>query len=196
MDGWNERYVPKTGTIFPYMGRQVEVYKCPEDKIDVATAHSANLGGERSKPLYSYTGPMLLTGAPVAFLKATYYGHDFSPADADRPRRLVRLFSRRDAPWMIVEEDIERNLVNWMDSAWSASDQISDRHNGAGAVAHTDGHVSVRAYQRTPLAMTASQVVYELIDGRFVTADEWRQDIVYFGYLRDRSRAKAIEGLP
>jgi prepilin-type N-terminal cleavage/methylation domain-containing protein/prepilin-type processing-associated H-X9-DG protein len=194
-DGWDERYVPKTGTIYPYVGRKTEVYKCPEDKIGAA-GYAPDTGGFQKKPLYSYTSPMLLTGAPLELIRATYYGQDFKGRDATDPRRIVTARSRRDDPWMIVEEDLEQNLVDWMDSAWCNTDSMTDRHNGAGAIAHTDGHVSVRKYQREPLRLTATQVIYQLVNNRFILAQEWRQDVVYFGYLQDTTRSVAIDGLP
>ena len=193
-DGWNKKYVPKTGTIFPYVGKQTSVYKCPSDTTDGNLAYDDE--GVYRKPLYSYTAPMLLTGAPLELLSNTYYSDGFPQSAQLIPRRLYRLYSVRTEPWMIVEEDLTNNLVTSMDSAWCASDQIATRHNGAGAVAHIDGHVSVRKYQVEPVPMTAGQVIYQLRDKRFISAYPFQHDQVYFGYLKDHKRSMRLLGLP
>ena len=94
-------------------------------------------------------------------------------------------------PWMIVEEDEREYLADVTDSAWSNVDILTNRHGGRACVTHTDGSVSVRAYQRANNRWSkfhAWDAYYELTDGRLVTAGTWGDDVT-FGWLR---RAPAV----
>lgn len=163
--GENADLVPSRGTIFPYLAWNAAVYKCPEDKLDPRAQHNNEV---RQKVLYSYTAPPILSGAPLALLNGTLWATDF-------PNNYMWLtqwqnYARSSLPWMILEEDEEYYLNFTTDSAWSNDDSLTDRHRGRAAVVHTDGSVSSRKYQRVPRRMTAWMVLYDLTDGRLVTA--------------------------
>lgn len=162
--GWDSKKVPSRGTIFPYVGRNEKVYKCPEDKMDKLARRS---DGARPKVLYSYTAPAMLSGAPLSLLKQTYYPDGFPYNYLDRKN--WEEYCRPMATWMIVEED-EGWYLNFVDdSGWSNKDAVSDRHFGGGALAHPDGSVSVRKFQREPKLLEANFLRYELTDGRMIS---------------------------
>jgi len=178
--GGDPEQAPHRGTLFRYCGRDANVYKCPEDRID-STVHSSN--ESRTKVLYSYTAPQLLSGAPMNLLMSTL-------APRDIPNRMNILLNwtnysgvaRRSQPWMIVEED----AVYWLNfntsAGWSNEDSITDRHNGRGSVAYVDGSVDTRKYPRGLRRMFANHVFYDLRDGRLVEGGRWP---VLMGGIRD-----------
>ncbi|MFH1747353.1 MAG: type II secretion system protein [Planctomycetota bacterium] len=156
---------PDRGTIFPYVGYNAAVYKCPEDKL---TSVAEDAGEFRRKMPYSYTAPPILSGAPVELLKGTLYPVDF-------PVNYLWLmhweeYAHSSAPWLIVEEDENYYLNFCTDSAWSNDDTLTDRHDGRATIAYADGSVSTRQYQRQPRRLDAWMVLYDLTDGRLVTA--------------------------
>ena len=180
------------GTIFKYVGRNVKVYKCPEDRASsqfVDTQNHIN----RKKPPYSYTAPVILTGAPLSLLKRTRFADNFDP-----PFNYARDWNKaygHSQPWMIVEEAESHYIADTYDSAWSNLDEMATRHRGKGAVNHTDGSATMREYQHSTdrrdrrRSMDAWKVYYELTDGRIVTAGTWqlsRGGNPKFGYLRSR----------
>jgi len=180
--------VPSQGTIFPYLSRQEEVYKCPEDELDVA--EDSQFGPIANDTKYSYTAAPMLTGAPLSLFRVTRWADRFDAAhnwqDWDRQ-------TTQSEPWLFVEEDEAEALAYVTDSAWSNVDGISDRHQGRGLVAHMDGHAVLREFQRRPARFTAWHVYYELYDGRMITGGYWydtRDDPrlypILFGYLRGR----------
>lgn len=179
-------HMPFSGTIFHYLSENEKVYKCPDDTMDKRAFQGVNF---RDKPFYSYTSPVLLTGASTSMLLSTRWAPTFtSPWHYTVDWRKASGYSM---PWMVVEEDEAYYLAFVTDSAWSNVDCISNRHKGRGTIAHTDGSVSLRAYQRVPETMTAWQVYYELADGRVVTAATWDlgNDIhPTFGFLRKAQR--------
>jgi len=164
--GHDPQQAPQRGTLFAYCGRDTNVYKCPEDRLD-NTVHSNDWS--RTKVLYSYTGPPLLSGASLNMLKSTLIPREI-------PNRMNILLNwgnyssvaRRSQPWMIVEED----AVYWLNfntsAGWSNEDSITDRHNGRGSIAYIDGSVDTRKYPRSPRRMFANHVFYDLRDGRLV----------------------------
>jgi len=181
---WNGRggdepaWVPSSGTVFDYVSRNEKVYKCPEDVLDPVALR----GNEtKRKPLYSYTAPSILTGAPIALLDRTRWPERF-----DQTYQWDTTWEKAGAssmPWMIVEEDEAWYLAYVPDSAWSNLDMLTNRHFGRASVAHIDGSVTSREYQRWPFPLDAWKVYYELRDGRWLTAGHWGGDL-RFGYIR------------
>jgi len=187
-------YVPSKGTIYKLVGEQEKVYKCPVDAFDRLTA-DGNTPSE--KPLYSYTAPLCLTGAPIELIQRTRWAGEWE--GQFRWYRDWEDALEVSMPWMIVEEDEFRWLARATDSAWSNWDTLSDRHMGRGCIAHTDGSVSVRSFKRQPNPEDTRQYIwfdawktyYDLTDGRLVTAGYYREGSgnPTFGYLR---RAPAV----
>lgn len=156
---------PERGTLFPYVGYSAAVYKCPQDRLDPFVEGD---GEVRRKLPYSYTAPPILSGAPLELLKATLWPEDFP--DGYFWMAHWKEYVRTTSPWLIVEED-ERYYLNFCtDSAWSNRDGVTARHDGRGAIAHADGSVSIRRYQRQPQRLDAWMALYDLMDGRLVTA--------------------------
>jgi prepilin-type N-terminal cleavage/methylation domain-containing protein len=176
-DGHKEEFVPSTGTIYPYVGQVDGVYKCPEDRLDNA-ALSGN--AVRQKPLYSYTAPSILTGAPLGLLKSTLWAKAY-PANYDW-RTQWNTYTVRSHPWMIVEEDEAEYLAYVTDSAWSNVDSLTARHAGAATVAHLDGSAFVRTYDKLPKPMIAWYTLFELTDGRIISAGNWG-DAIKLGWI-------------
>jgi prepilin-type N-terminal cleavage/methylation domain-containing protein/prepilin-type processing-associated H-X9-DG protein len=174
-------HVPYVGTIFEYVARNEKAYKCPMDSLDKRSYHPPQWA---DKPLYSYTSPMILTGAPLTLLKATRWPASFVYWNPDTYWLRAAEFS---LPWMIVEEDEAWYLAFVTDSGWSNNDVITDRHSGRGNIAYTDGSVSPRKFQRKPLLTDAWKVYYQLMDERWVKAGTWG-DAVTFGYIRNAQR--------
>ena len=171
--------VPSQGTIFPYVGRSEELYKCPEDKLD--GVEGGQFGAFANETKYSYTAPPLLTGAPLAMLRATLWSRHF---DGSEGWRQWDQDTARSEPWLFVEEDESEALAFVTDSAWSNVDKISVRHEGRGLIAHADGHAETREFQQQPRRLTAWRVYYELVDGRIITCGYFSGTML-FGYLRD-----------
>jgi len=184
----NIQYMPFKGTVYKYAGENEKIYRCPEDSLEGRIAQRGNQWANR--PLYSYTAPALLTGAPISLLKRTRWPQRFTGWN---PYVSWQQASEHSMPWMIVEEDVSEWLAFVTDSAWSNTDVTTDRHQKRAMIAHTDGSVTLREYQRTPVKMDAWKVYYELYDGRWVVAGEWgtnqppRADMK-FGYIRKARR--------
>lgn len=175
--------VPQKGTIFPYVGRAIELYKCPEDRLDVYDG--GPFGEYANETNYSYTAPPLLTGAPLELLRATRWADKF---DADHDWQEWQVSTLQSLPWMFVEEHEGLALASVADSAWSNLDRITERHQGGGLVAHTDGHAVIRKFQGDPNPFNAWHIYFELTDGRIIT-NGFYYDANYrpilFGYLRN-----------
>ena len=143
-----------------------------------------------------YTAPVILTGAPLSLLKRTRFAKDFDP-----PFNYARDWNKaygHSQPWMIVEESESHWLADVYDSGWSNLDEMATRHRGKGAINHTDGSATMRAYQHSTdrrdrrRSMDAWKVYYELTDGRIVTAGTWQLSgnrRPKFGYLKSRMLA-------
>ncbi|HMQ16080.1 MAG TPA: DUF1559 domain-containing protein [Phycisphaerae bacterium] len=183
--GQQSDHVPSKGTIFPYVGRVEELYKCPQDIIDVIDG--GPFGNFANETKYSYTAPPLLTGARMEMLRATRFADGFP---ANHSWQWWKSFTTQSLPWLLVEEDEEEALAYVADSAWSNVDRVSDRHPGRrGMMAYLDGHAGARKFQRMPKALDSWRVYYELTDGRIA----WARHIIdtqgkpmRFGYLRSR----------
>jgi hypothetical protein len=169
--GDNDKVVPFRGTIFKYMGQQVNAYKCPEDKL---VKNASQNGSARQKVLYSYTAPSTLSGAPIHLLRSTMWPKEIkSGYQWDKDWKAVAI---RSVPWMVVEEHESWYLNFATDANWCNDDSISNRHRGKGSIARTDGSVSNRAYPRQVVPtmsspfMIAWMVLFDLTDKRVVTA--------------------------
>lgn len=201
--GWDKKFVPKAGTIFPYVGKQPKIYICPEDHLD---EYAQNGGQFRRKALlYSYTAPTLLTGARRSALKETRWAEDFTKG-YHWDQGWQRKATGRSLPWMIVEEHEGYSLNFVADSGWANVDTLTQRHPGGKAsIAHIDGHVSNHHYQfdkenkpPNPWAtVDAWKVYYQLGDGRLVSAGPWTDGSDHFtmGYL-DGANLQGVAGRP
>jgi len=187
-------HMPSSGTIYKLVGQDEKIYKCPVDRFDRWTAEGSDI---YEKPLYSYTAPILLTGAPIELLQRTRWPGEWED----------RFYWNRDwdkaleysVPWMIVEEDEYRFLAHYLDSAWSNVDTLTDRHEGSACIAHTDGSVSVHSFKRQPDVdpwarykwFTSWKTYYELTNGRLISAGPYvsGNDPLTFGLIR---RARAV----
>jgi prepilin-type N-terminal cleavage/methylation domain-containing protein/prepilin-type processing-associated H-X9-DG protein len=189
--GDDPNWTPRRGTIFPYMAEQDKAYKCPEDKLD-QRAYNEQMHQVRTKTLYSYTSPSVLSGASISLLNQTFFPMNF-PDNYD-PGAQWKFYIRMSAPWMIIEEDEASFLDFVTDAAWGNVDRLTTRHSGKASVAHTDGSVSNRKYQNSldknmywaPGAMVAWMVYYDLTDGRRIDAGRDLDDQgkgLKFGYI-------------
>jgi hypothetical protein len=175
--------MPSAGTLYDLVGKDDDVYKCPVDKFDRWTTVGNDI---YEKPLYSYTAPLVLTGAPISLMQRTRWPENF---DWFYWRRDWDKALENSLPWMVVEEDEDQYLADVTDSAWSNVDMLTTRHNKQACVAHVDGSVSVRGYQygsrrvSSYRKLDAWKTYYELTDGRLVTAGRWTPHPT-FGYLR------------
>jgi prepilin-type N-terminal cleavage/methylation domain-containing protein len=176
-DGWNEQYVPSEGTVHKYVGQSTAVYKCPEDRVEAGALKNSQV---LRKPLYSYTAPPMLTGARLSLLKRTLWP-DQHPKGYNWAKHW-RDYAQQGPAWLLVEEDPANNLASVFDSAWSNTDEIAERHLGGGGVAHADGSSAIRKYQQKPVSVPAWFVLYDLMDGRIVSAGHWGEAL-RFGYL-------------
>ena len=189
LNGSGDRaHMPSHGTIFDYVGRNEKVYKCPTDNQDRLAEHEQQTV---DKPLYSYTAPVVLSGAPLSLLRRTWWPDNF---DVFSYARDWDKSTNHSQPWMLIEEHEGFWLSFVTDSAWSNVDELTERHRGRAAVAHTDGSVTVRKYQRRGRSfntLDAWKVYYELADGRWVTAGRWvmgGNTHPRFGYMRTAAR--------
>jgi len=181
--------VPSRGTIFPYVGQNPGVYKCPEDKTEIYAERSQS--DYRELTNYSYTAPKILTGAPVDLLKATRWPSTFDIAwtnDRWKNKWAREKLDNTSPPWVLVEEDDAWHLAWATDSAWSNEDRISGRHKDKGAIAQIDGSVFLRKFQRD-LPFNSWNTFYELYDNRAINVGPWTEvggAPIRFGYIKRR----------
>jgi prepilin-type N-terminal cleavage/methylation domain-containing protein/prepilin-type processing-associated H-X9-DG protein len=184
--GQDEERVPSGGSVYKYTGREREIYKCPEDRLEKYAQQNTDV---RQRVIYSYTAPLLLTGARRDMLVATRW-----PASFDKKFNPAKDWKTKSSevslPWMIVEEDEAWYLNFALDSAWSNWDGLTTRHGGRAAMAHTDGHASLGKYQNLPkVRLDAWKVIYELKDGRRIQAGPYQDRNgggIRMGYLESR----------
>lgn len=186
--------IPNLSARRDIVAKQAPVYKCPEDGLN-RSADRDSTHETRDKPLYSYTSPKMLTGAPIQLLSRTRWLATFS-TDWN-PNRYEEFYPRCDGvspAWMLIEEDESYYLSYVTDSAWGNGDAITDRHpvsgqRGGGSIARVDGSVITQSFQRSPIYFSAWNVYYELADGRVVNAGPWQapnSQPIKFGYLKKR----------
>ncbi len=171
--------MPSKGVIFKLIGQNDRVYKCPEDTIESRAFQNAQV---REKPLYSYTSPPILAGAPIELLRRTRWPDKWTGVWVTNTMR--NRATEHSMPWLLVEEDAGEYLAFVQDSAWSNTDMVTDRHRGRGNIAHVDGSVGGRKFQRKPSKFDAWKVYYELEDGRNVSAGNWGSTTTIYGRLR------------
>jgi prepilin-type N-terminal cleavage/methylation domain-containing protein len=169
---------PQEGTIFRYINND-RVYRCPNHLLFHETSGRYQRGIEWQT---SYTAPVILTGAPLALLKQVRYPED--PPNGDQiPKKEDSI--KAMMPLVIAEEDSIYYLVQSRDSAWSNVDEFTTRHfRKTGGGGYIDGHAEHRAYAKDPRPLTSWHLLYELIDGRMVSAGHWGENI-RMGYLRN-----------
>lgn len=171
---------PQMGTIFRYLNVE-DVYRCPTHELMSETAGRQESEIEHRS---SYTGPTIVTGAPLSLLRRVRYptvspGGTTIPAPRDALNHMM--------PFIVVEEDSEWYLVRSVDSAWGNVDEFTDRHRGAGGVGHVDGHVELRKFSKQPTPVTSWNILFELTDGRIISAGHWTSQgsWIRMGWLRD-----------
>lgn len=190
--GGDRRYMPSKGTVYRYLSENKNVYKCPEDKFEKRASQGPQWA---DKPDHSYTAPAVLTGAPIPLLGRMRWAERFTTWTYNT---MWDQAMGRGMPWMLVEEDESYYLAFVVDSGWSNTDAISDRHNGRGVIACVDGSASPLKFQRLPYRFDAWKAYYELTDGRIVSAGEWgtnspgRADIK-LGYMRKARRVNPAQ---
>ncbi len=171
---------PHEGTIFEYLNQE-EVYLCPTHGL----AREGDTAGQRAdEHRTSYTAPTILTGAPITMLQrvrypATGLGGTAVPLLRDAVQSMM--------PFITVEEDANWYLVRSSDSAWANVDQFTTRHRGFGAVGFVDGHAELRQFPDKPRPMTSWNVLFETLDGRFISAGHYLFQGLHLkmGYLRE-----------
>ena len=181
----NERYfsAPQKGTIYKYLNTE-EIYICPTHRLirESDTAQQRQIE-HRS----SYTAPTILSGAPLSLLKSVR-----DPNKVLERQTIPRLEEAVEnmMPAIVVEEDAQWYLVQSRDSAWANWDQFTKRHRGKGAAGFVDGHAELRKFPfhpNTDDALTSWHLLYELVDGRIISAGHWNPGgrRVRMGWLRD-----------
>jgi len=180
--GWGDRFhIPYCGTLYPYVSRQEKIYRCPSDQLN--SRERPNVQGLppwRDMPYYSYTSPILLTGAPASLLKRSrwldLYRHGWV---WDKRWDWATHTSQ---PWIVVEEDPANKLLEAPDGAWTNLDQVAKRHGGRGTIGFLDGSTMVRKFEAGKYhPFDAWRLYYELTDGRIVSAGPCGKRM---GYLR------------
>lgn len=176
--------VPSRGTLFPYVGRIEEVYKCPQDRLDVIDR--GPFGNFANETKYSYTSPSMLSGAKPASLARTLWSDSYP---ASQSWTAWNQNTRSSLPWIMIEEHESEALAYVTDSAWGNVDSVAGRHNLRTTIGYIDGHAGPTRFQRAPVALTAWRVYYELADRRIVSAAYWYDKLgkpIRFDYLRGK----------
>ncbi len=172
------RLAPEHGTLFRYVGEQKKIYYCPaHERFREENAQDPN------QKNYSFTGPVVLSGAETALLKRCL-AIDPAPTGPASWRMATRSFP---VP-ILVEEDLFHWLETWRDSAWCNDDSITTRHSGRGHLACLDGHVEAQALTLAPESkrVTAWEFYLELSNGRHVSLgwNSWASKPIRMGFLQ------------
>ena len=177
-----ERFVELPCRIFRYLNTE-EVYICPTHRLIRESDTSQQRQIEHRS---SYTAPTILSGAPPSLLKSVRYpnrvlGRQTIPRLEDAVEHMM--------PAIVVEEDARWYLVRSTDSAWANWDQFTKRHRGKGAAGFVDGHAELRKFPSlayTDSALTSWHLLYELVDGRIISAGHWNEGgRLGMGWLRE-----------
>lgn len=199
--GGGNRTAPKSGrqpidgTIYPFLGRQIQVYACPQDN----TKHAASTGYR------SYSSNFLLCGAKPDMLRGAHYrqsGYSSDPFNFSETAhtRNMRAF---DGVPMIIEEDSDWNLSRFDNAAWANTDCVSDRHvttrGGSGIIGYADSHVgSVVLRPRKSiseldnLSFAANDHCIRTGGGKWITGRSW--NLADFKYV-DHALPAAVFGV-
>ncbi len=183
---------PQKGTLFPYMAEVAKAYFCP----------SHERFGDPNQPnnlrRYSYTMPLVLTGAPVPMINRVLV--ELNPATADRDTRDWKRASGTIMLPVMIEEDVLYYLQSCTDGGWSNYDSITTRHFGRGQIGYIDGHADRRAFKRFPddARFIAWYMFFELASGEFVSAGWYYEEKnppayanVKLGFLKRRASTYA-----
>lgn len=164
------RNLPFKGVIFKLVSENERVYKCPNDTLEGRNRVYSGTA-IRERPLYSYTAPPILSGAPLPLLQRTRWPKSWTGTWAWAT--MWNRATEHSMPWMLVEEDLIEWLAFVSDSAWSNTDLVTDRHSGRGNIAMIDGSVAGFKFQRRPTKMDAWKVYFDTSDRRLVPAGHW-----------------------
>ncbi len=186
--GWGHKdHIPIDGTIFPYVGRQPDIYRCPSDQIGLRERGAvAGLPAWEDMPFYSYTSPMVLTGAPLEMIGDCHWKEKW-----ERGWRYETGWETslgRSQAWLLVEEDPTNKLHEAPDGAWTNDDQVAKRHHKkSGSIAFIDGSAGTLRFEAERHPFDAWRLYYETKDDRWVSAGPFG---LYAGYLRDAPNVK------
>lgn len=168
---------PQEGTIFKYLN-DAKVYRCP--------THLLRKEGIQAPPSpleerTSYTAPLILTGASIEMLLRVRYPDPAPSSEIEIPTREASI--QNMMPAILIEEDTNFFLNGSDDSAWVNVDRFTDRHRGAGGIGFVDGHAELRKLPKKPFPLTSWHLLYELVDGRVISAGHPGYGVT-FGWLR------------
>lgn len=119
---------PQGGTLFRYVGRSYEIYRCPS--LDLAEAASGGPGGG-SNGRFDYAAFLYTTGCRLDRLPARATVKDTATGQtADFP-----------APVIVEEEASHMNSGHQTEANHSNTDTLSSHHRGGAHMGGTDGSV-------------------------------------------------------
>ncbi len=168
---------PQEGTIFKYLN-DAKVYRCPTHLLAREGNQTMQVSLEER---ISYTAPLILTGASIEWLLRVRYPDPAPSNETQIPTREASIHNMM--PAILIEEDTNWYLNRSRDSAWVNVDRFTDRHRGAGGIGFVDGHADVRKLPKQPFPITSWHLLYELVDGRVISAGHGGFGVT-FGWLR------------
>jgi prepilin-type N-terminal cleavage/methylation domain-containing protein len=181
----DKTHIPFSGTIYKYVSDQEWIYRCPGDRLtDRERPDIAGLPPWREMPFYSYTCPIILTGAKSALLKRSRWMETWKRGwmwDRDWNQALGLSQS-----WLLVEEDPAHCLYTNNDGGWTNTDELTRRHRGRATLGHIDGSALVKKFESGNHAFNAQRLYYDLTDGRVVSAFPCGKTM---GYLQNEAPA-------
>lgn len=172
---------PHKGTIYGYV-RNADAYLCAKH------LRTPETGGTKRKNEFrtSYTGPSILTGAPLGLLTRVRYPDN--PSSGNQIPKLEDAVNHMLPP-ILIEEDAVYYLNQSYDSAWSNVDEITERHRGKGGIGFSDGHAEHRKFPtgRYKQPITSWHLLYQLADNRFISSG-WNSlsPPMQFGWIKTR----------
>lgn len=119
---------PQEGTLFKYVGRSYDIYRCPS--LELAQAGVGGPGGG-SNGHFDYSAFLYATGCRLDRLPQRARVTDTTSGNtADFP-----------APLIVEEEPAHMNSSHQMEAAHSSTDTLDSRHRGGSYYGATDGSV-------------------------------------------------------
>ena len=119
---------PQEGTLFKYVGRSYDIYRCPS--LELAQAGVGGPGGG-SNGRFDYAAFLYATGCRLDRLPQRARVTDTTSGNtADLP-----------APLIVEEEPAHMNSSHQMEAAHSNTDNLSNHHRGGSYYGATDGSV-------------------------------------------------------
>jgi prepilin-type N-terminal cleavage/methylation domain-containing protein/prepilin-type processing-associated H-X9-DG protein len=173
----NVERAPQEGTIFKYLN-DAKVYRCPTHLLAKEADRPLPVSLEERT---SYTAPLILTGASIEWLLRVRYPDPAPSYVREIPTREISIHNMM--PAILIEEDANWYLNGSRDSAWVNEDRFTDRHRGAGGIGFVDGHAELRKLPKKPYPLTSWHLLYELTDGRVISAGHGGLGVT-FGWLR------------